>query len=146
MVHFGEFLKTWSLRSNSVTRQINFNRTKIGGNAKIEKFKWDKFGWFCIWSKELRVFAHFGQILISVSAQFHYSSEEIIWWWRQKSLDSIYSVCKSLWVLVTPPWRKLERWEDERSPELGKIAQLSSIRGVKKEYRIVHNFHLLPPE
>ena len=27
---FGEFLKTWSLRSNSVTRQVNFKRTKIG--------------------------------------------------------------------------------------------------------------------
>ena len=31
MVHFGEFLKTWSLRSNSVTRQVSYNRTKIGG-------------------------------------------------------------------------------------------------------------------
>ena len=30
---FGEFLKTWSLRSNSVTRQITFNRTKISRNA-----------------------------------------------------------------------------------------------------------------
>ena len=30
MVHFGEFLKTWSLRSNSVTRQVSFNRTNIG--------------------------------------------------------------------------------------------------------------------
>ena len=38
-VHFGEFLQTWSLRSNSVTRQVSFNRTKIGENAKIEKLK-----------------------------------------------------------------------------------------------------------
>ena len=30
MVHFGEFLKTWSLRPNSVTRQVTLNRTKIG--------------------------------------------------------------------------------------------------------------------
>ena len=30
MVHFGEFFKHWSLRSNSVTRQVNFHRTKIG--------------------------------------------------------------------------------------------------------------------
>ena len=30
-----------SLRSNSVTRQINFKRTKICGNAKIAKFKCD---------------------------------------------------------------------------------------------------------
>ena len=28
MVHFGEFLKTLSLRSSSVTRQVSFNRTK----------------------------------------------------------------------------------------------------------------------
>ena len=26
MIHFGQFLKTWSLRSNSVTRRVNFNR------------------------------------------------------------------------------------------------------------------------
>ena len=26
----------WSLRSNSVTRQVSFNRTKNGGNAKIQ--------------------------------------------------------------------------------------------------------------
>ena len=34
---FGELLKTLSLRSNSVTRQVNFNRTKIG--RKCQKFK-----------------------------------------------------------------------------------------------------------
>ena len=34
IVHFGEFLKTWSLQSNSVTRQISFNRTKIGGKCQ----------------------------------------------------------------------------------------------------------------
>ena len=34
MVHFGEFLKTWSLRSNRVTRQVSFNRTKIGGKCQ----------------------------------------------------------------------------------------------------------------
>ena len=33
MVHFGEFLKTWILLSNSVTWQVNFNRTKIGGKC-----------------------------------------------------------------------------------------------------------------
>ena len=41
MVHFGEFLKTWSLRSNSVTRKVNFNRTKLVENAKIKKLKCD---------------------------------------------------------------------------------------------------------
>ena len=37
MAHFGEFLKTWSLRSNSVTRQVSFNRTKIGGKCQNSK-------------------------------------------------------------------------------------------------------------
>ena len=31
---FGELLKTSSLRSNSVTRQVNFNRTKIGAKCQ----------------------------------------------------------------------------------------------------------------
>ena len=34
MVHFDEFLKTWSFWPNSVTRQASFNRTKIGGICK----------------------------------------------------------------------------------------------------------------
>ena len=34
MVHFDEFLKTWSFRSNSVTRQLSFNRSKIGGKCQ----------------------------------------------------------------------------------------------------------------
>ena len=33
MVHFGEFLKNWNLRSNSVTGQVSLNRTKIGGKC-----------------------------------------------------------------------------------------------------------------
>ena len=39
MVDFGEFLKTWNLRSNSVTRQVTFDWKKIGEkcqNGKIE--------------------------------------------------------------------------------------------------------------
>ena len=31
---FGEFLKTYSLRLNSVTRQVSYNRTKIGGKCQ----------------------------------------------------------------------------------------------------------------
>ena len=37
MVNFGEFLKTWRLRQNSVTRQVTFNRTKIGGKCQNTK-------------------------------------------------------------------------------------------------------------
>ena len=43
---FGEFWKNWDLRSNSVTRQVSFNRTKLVENAKIRKFKSDIFGDF----------------------------------------------------------------------------------------------------
>ena len=37
MVHFDEFLKSWSFRSNSVTRQVSFYRTKIGGKCQNSK-------------------------------------------------------------------------------------------------------------
>ena len=45
MAHFGEFLKTWSLRSNSVTRQVNLKRTIIDGicenwNIQMRHFEW----------------------------------------------------------------------------------------------------------
>ena len=42
--HFEDLLNTWSLRSNSVSRQVTFNRTKIGGkcqNWKEKKIKCD---------------------------------------------------------------------------------------------------------
>ena len=41
-----EFLRTWSLRSNSVTRQVIFNRTKIGGKCQNSKIKMIHFAWF----------------------------------------------------------------------------------------------------
>ena len=34
---FGEFLKIWSLRSNSVTRQVSFKSTKMGGKCQNKK-------------------------------------------------------------------------------------------------------------
>ena len=46
MVHFGEFLKIWSLRSNRVTRQISFNRSKIGGKCQNSNIPMGHFGWF----------------------------------------------------------------------------------------------------
>ena len=55
MFHFGEFLKTWSLRSNSVTRQVNFLiGQKLLENAKIEKLKCDILGDFqTLWESDL---------------------------------------------------------------------------------------------
>ena len=46
MVYFGDFLKTWSLRSNSVTRKANFNGTKIGEKCQKWKIQMRHFGWF----------------------------------------------------------------------------------------------------
>ena len=46
MVHFGEFLKTWSLRSNSVTRQVSFNWSKIGGKCQNWKNQMGHFEYF----------------------------------------------------------------------------------------------------
>ena len=46
IVHFCEFLKISSLRSNSVTRQVTLNRTKIGGKCQNQKFKCDILGNF----------------------------------------------------------------------------------------------------
>ena len=47
MVNFGKSLKTWSLRSNSVTRQVNFNRAKIDGKCQNSKLQIRHFEWFC---------------------------------------------------------------------------------------------------
>ena len=46
MVYFGEFLKTWSLRSNSVTRQVSLKKTKIGEKCQNWKIQMRHFGWF----------------------------------------------------------------------------------------------------
>jgi len=46
MVNLGEFLKIWSLRPNSVTRQVSFNRSKIGRKCQNSKIQMRHFGWF----------------------------------------------------------------------------------------------------
>ena len=54
VVNFNEFLKTWSLQSNSVTRQINFNKTKIRGKWQNSKIQMRHLCWFsnfvCVWN------------------------------------------------------------------------------------------------
>ena len=34
LVNFGDFLKSWILRSKSVTRQVTLNRTNVGGKCQ----------------------------------------------------------------------------------------------------------------
>ena len=46
MVQFNEFLKTYRLQSNSVTSQVNFIRTKIGGKSQNWKIQVRHFGCF----------------------------------------------------------------------------------------------------
>ena len=41
-----EHLKACSLRSNSVARQVNFNKTKIGGKCQKSKIQMRQFLWF----------------------------------------------------------------------------------------------------
>ena len=45
MVHFGEFLKSWNLLSNSVTRFVNFKRSTFGEKCQ-KKIKCDILGPF----------------------------------------------------------------------------------------------------
>ena len=47
MVHFNEFLKTWSLRSNSVTREVPINRTKIDRKCQNGKNSNETFWVIC---------------------------------------------------------------------------------------------------
>ena len=46
IVNLGESLNTWSLRSNSVTRQVTFKRTKTGGKCQNLKNSNETFQWF----------------------------------------------------------------------------------------------------
>ena len=39
MINFGDILKTWILRSDSITRQVTFNWAKMMENAKIQNLK-----------------------------------------------------------------------------------------------------------
>ena len=59
MVHFGEFLKTWSLRSNSVTRQVNSNRTKIGGKCQNSKIQMRHFEYFSNNVYNIKILSYF---------------------------------------------------------------------------------------
>ena len=55
MVHFGEFLKTWSLRSNRVTRQVSFNRTKNGGKCQNSNATFWVIFKQCVWCQKSKL-------------------------------------------------------------------------------------------
>ena len=72
-----EILKTWSLRSNSVTRRVNFDRTKIGGKCL------NAFGVPLYVSYE---FPHFLLVLYLVlkifAPKWKWYQDSISVWWR----------------------------------------------------------------
>ena len=70
--NFGEFLKNWSFGSNSATRQVNFNRTKIGRKCQNWKIEMRHFEWFSNNVESSNLFAfllrHLLAILTSIVA------------------------------------------------------------------------------
>ena len=75
------FWKTWSLRSNSVTRQVSFNCAKIGGKCQNSKIQMRHFRWFSITVNEVndiypvffpRDFEKFDVISKAPILDFHY--------------------------------------------------------------------------
>ena len=89
IVNFGEFLKTWILRSNSVTRQVIFNRTKNGEKCQN-------------WKSQMR---HFEQISNTVlSHQLMYpklkssvSEKYKLYPWFQRCIESYSRMYLSFW-------------------------------------------------
>ena len=62
MVNFGDFLKTWNFWSKSVTRLVNFERTKIGGkyqNCKILMRHFGDFQTLCLRLDIINIFLFF---------------------------------------------------------------------------------------
>ena len=135
-VHFGEFLKTWSLRSNSVTRQVSYNRTQIGGNAKILKFKCDNlnnsssvgYHWwkeilFPCCSKQMNLHWHQNFRLVFCLLLGHYVSFND--WFSSSSIHLCKSRLALVMDLLTSSW--ICKWISLTSVE--GILDLSSIGG-----------------
>ena len=76
MVNFGKILKSWSLRSNSVTRQVRFNRPKIGGNWKTPKLK-NSHATFWVIFKQCAKFFKRQKLIISNEIIFEFSKIKI---------------------------------------------------------------------
>ena len=77
MFHFVEFLKTRRLLSNSVTRQVNLNRTKMSAKFQNWKVQMWHFRWFSnkvkYENQEIKVQQSSDFVLIM-------TKEALIWW------------------------------------------------------------------
>ena len=99
MVQFGQFLKSWSLWSNSVTRQVSLNRTKIGGKYPNSNGTfWVIFKQLCdIWK-----FSHPLLVMwILLSLQNVWAINWVISGRCNKSSEIMYPTCN----LLSASWR-----------------------------------------
>ena len=89
MAHFGEFLKTWSLLSNSVTRQVSFSTTKIGRKCQNSNATF----WV--------IFKQFSSLLCSFRNSRNLSLCFDVGWleflWRHKCTDSTLGLFPLQW-------------------------------------------------
>ena len=125
MVHFGEFLKTWSLRSNSVTRQVRFNRTKIGGKCQNSNATfWVIFkqcvvdGSCSVFERDIIVFSTEGAtISLERPVECHRDREIkwghpffLMWWWGRRPSEKhwlVFRIC-SMNLLLLLLWRTID--------------------------------------
>ena len=74
LIHFVEFWNTWSLRSISVTRHVNFNITKIGGKCQNSQATF----WYFFKQCELVGILNKLYWNVVIKSQFYFSDEVVI--------------------------------------------------------------------
>ena len=77
MIHLGDFFETYSFGINSVTRQVNFDRTKIGGKCQIRKIQMRHF----------ESFSNSARVLVKVSCWME-------GFWREISKETFKAIFK----------------------------------------------------
>ena len=79
------------------TRQVNFNRTKIGGNTKIEKLKWDILSDFqTVWG------SGWWQFDMNIKAYFSSAIQTWNWIWNVSTVLG-FLLCSTLALLFWWP-------------------------------------------
>ena len=131
MVNFDEFMKTWSLRSNSVTRQVSFNRTKIGGKCQNSKVQMWQF-WVIFQQCEIGRF----------QLQFLLSTTKKIELWKVLQV-CVFFVLSRNWVYMPRRFfmwvkKQLGAQVEENDP----LCRFS--RGVSTSGNSKHNFRRCP--
>ena len=92
LVHFGEFLKSWGLRSNSVTRQVSFDRTKFGGKCQNS----NETFWVIFKQCAYEAWGHHSNTNHKLYVQNHFSSLRV---WQNGWEEDFWSVSSSRQML-----------------------------------------------